>query len=38
MEMGWIAFGIAAFIMLAIAGVYIAKYKTIGPDEALFIT
>ena len=38
MEMGWIALGIAAFIILAIVGVYITKYKTVGPDEALIVT
>ncbi|CEG24097.1 Inner membrane protein YqiK [Planococcus massiliensis] len=38
MEMTWIAIGIAAFIVLAIVGVYITKYKTVGPDEALIVT
>lgn len=36
--MTWIAIGIAAFIVLAIVGVYITKYKTVGPDEALIVT
>ncbi|MGO1060358.1 SPFH domain-containing protein [Planococcus sp. FY231025] len=38
MEMTWIAIGVAAFIILAIVGVYITKYKTVGPDEALIVT
>lgn len=38
MEMTWIAIGAAAFIVLAIIGVYITKYKTVGPDEALIVT
>lgn len=38
MEMTWIAIGIAAFIILAVVGVYITKYKTVGPDEALIVT
>ncbi|GKW46300.1 MULTISPECIES: flotillin family protein [unclassified Planococcus (in: firmicutes)] len=38
MEMTWIAIGTAAFIVLAIVGVYITKYKTVGPDEALIVT
>ncbi|TWT04237.1 flotillin family protein [Planococcus sp. CPCC 101016] len=38
MEMGWIALGVVAFILLAIVGVYITKYKTVGPDEALIVT
>jgi flotillin len=36
--MGLIAAGIAAFVVLAIIGVYITKYKTVGPDEALIVT
>ncbi|TWT02551.1 flotillin family protein [Planomicrobium sp. CPCC 101079] len=36
--MGLIAVGIAAFVLLAIIGVYITKYKTVGPDEALIVT
>ncbi|MGI2328768.1 SPFH domain-containing protein [Planococcus sp. YIM B11945] len=35
---GLIAAGIAAFVILAIIGVYITKYKTVGPDEALIVT
>ena len=38
MEMAWIAIGVAAFIILAVVGVYITKYKTVGPDEALIVT
>lgn len=38
MEMAWIAIGIAAFVVLAIIGVYVTKYKTVGPDEALIVT
>lgn len=34
----WIVVGVAAFILLAIIGVYITKYKTVGPDEALIVT
>ena len=30
--------GIALFIIVAIVAVYIAKYKTVGPDEALIVT
>lgn len=34
----WIAIGIAAFVVLAVILVYVAKYKTVGPDEALIVT
>ncbi|KGR78897.1 flotillin family protein [Ureibacillus manganicus] len=30
--------GIVAFVILAIIGIYIARYKTVGPDEALIVT
>ena len=30
--------GIVGFILLAIIGVYVTKYKTVGPDEALIVT
>ncbi|WP_033543753.1 flotillin family protein [Planococcus sp. CAU13] len=30
--------GIVAFVILAIIGVYVTKYKTVGPDEALIVT
>ncbi|CAM5180499.1 Flotillin OS=Ureibacillus acetophenoni OX=614649 GN=SAMN05877842_103218 PE=3 SV=1 [Ureibacillus acetophenoni] len=33
-----IIIGIAVFIILAIIGVYVARYKTVGPDEALIVT
>ena len=39
MELGtMVVIGIAAFILLAIIGVYVTKYKTVGPDEALIVT
>ncbi|WP_337019811.1 flotillin family protein [Oceanobacillus massiliensis] len=34
----WIVSGIAAFIVLALIGVFITKYRTAGPDEALIVT
>lgn len=33
-----IVIGIVVFVILAIVLVYIAKYKTVGPDEALIVT
>lgn len=33
-----IAIGVVVFLLLAIVAVYIAKYKTAGPDEALIVT
>lgn len=30
--------GIVAFVLVAIIGVYVTKYKTVGPDEALIVT
>lgn len=33
-----VVIGIAAFVLLAIIGVYVTKYKTVGPDEALIVT
>ncbi len=33
-----IVIGIVAFIILAIITVYVTKYKTVGPDEALIVT
>lgn len=39
MEMGiWVVAGVVGFILLSIIGVYVAKYKTVGPDEALIVT
>ena len=34
----WIAIGVVAFVLLAVILVYISKYKTVGPDEALIVT
>ncbi|MET3697699.1 flotillin [Bacillus oleivorans] len=34
----WIVAGIAVFLVLALIGVFISKYKTAGPDEALIVT
>ncbi|KGR78623.1 flotillin family protein [Ureibacillus sinduriensis] len=33
-----IVVGVAVFILLAIITVYVTKYKTVGPDEALIVT
>ncbi|MBD8025115.1 flotillin family protein [Ureibacillus sp. Re31] len=33
-----IIIGVALFIIVAIVAVYITKYKTVGPDEALIVT
>jgi flotillin len=33
-----IAIGVVLFLIIAIVSVYIAKYKTVGPDEALIVT
>ncbi|KIL52118.1 flotillin family protein [Jeotgalibacillus soli] len=33
-----IIIGIAVFILLALISVYVAKYRTAGPDEALIVT
>ncbi|WP_042353927.1 flotillin family protein [Bacillus rubiinfantis] len=40
MEFGfvWIVIGIVALILLALIGVFITKYRTAGPDEALIVT
>ncbi|MFC4354968.1 SPFH domain-containing protein [Chryseomicrobium palamuruense] len=38
MGMEWIVIGIVAFVLLSVIGVYVAKYKTVGPDEALIVT
>ncbi|WP_342599325.1 flotillin family protein [Psychrobacillus sp. FSL H8-0483] len=37
MEM-WIVIGIVAFVLIAILAVYVTKYRTVGPDEALIVT
>ncbi|MBS4188964.1 flotillin family protein [Bacillus sp. FJAT-49705] len=34
----WIVIGIVAFLLIALLGVFITKYKTAGPDEALIVT
>ncbi len=33
-----IVIAVLAFILLAIIGVFVAKYRTVGPDEALIVT
>lgn len=39
MELGfWVVIGIVAFILIALIGVFITKYRTAGPDEALIVT
>ncbi|OZS77850.1 flotillin [Tetzosporium hominis] len=39
LDMGiWVVAGVVGFILLSIIGVYVAKYKTVGPDEALIVT
>jgi len=34
----WIIIGIVALILIALIGVFITKYRTAGPDEALIVT
>ncbi|WP_404452283.1 flotillin family protein [Virgibacillus necropolis] len=34
----WIVVGIAACLLIALIGVFITKYRTAGPDEALIVT
>jgi flotillin len=34
----WIVIGIVAFILIALIGVFVTKYRTAGPDEALIVT
>ncbi|MDQ0198927.1 flotillin family protein [Neobacillus ginsengisoli] len=34
----WIIIGIVVLIIIALIGVFITKYKTAGPDEALIVT
>ena len=39
MELGiWVVVGIVAFVLIAIIGVFITKYRTVEPDEALIVT
>ena len=33
-----VVIGIVAFVLLAVIGVFITKYRTVGPDEALIVT
>ncbi|WP_336634108.1 flotillin family protein [Lysinibacillus fusiformis] len=33
-----IVLGIVAFVLIALVGLYVTKYKTAGPDEALIVT
>ncbi len=33
-----IVLGIVAFVLIALVGLYVSKYKTAGPDEALIVT
>ncbi|OZU90555.1 flotillin [Virgibacillus indicus] len=34
----WIIIAIAVFLVLALIGVFVSKYRTAGPDEALIVT
>ncbi|WP_042224847.1 flotillin family protein [Oceanobacillus manasiensis] len=34
----WIVIGIAVILVIALIGVFVAKYRTAGPDEALIVT
>nr|WP_153732071.1 flotillin family protein [Sporosarcina obsidiansis] len=34
----WITLGIVGFVLLAVIAVYVMKYRTVGPDEALIVT
>ncbi|MFJ7728399.1 SPFH domain-containing protein [Neobacillus sp. NPDC097160] len=34
----WIIIGIVALILIALLGVFVTKYRTAGPDEALIVT
>ncbi|GER66731.1 hypothetical protein BpJC7_19160 [Weizmannia acidilactici] len=34
----WIIIGIVVFLVIALIGVFITKYRTAGPDEALIVT
>ncbi|PLT28448.1 flotillin family protein [Peribacillus deserti] len=38
MDFIWIVAALVVFILLAIIGVFIKKYRTAGPDEALIVT
>ncbi|MGE6258009.1 SPFH domain-containing protein [Heyndrickxia sporothermodurans] len=34
----WVIIGIVAFLIIALIGVFVTKYRTAGPDEALIVT
>jgi flotillin len=34
----WIVLGVVVFLLIALIGVFVAKYRTAGPDEALIVT
>ena len=34
----WIIIGIVVFLLIALIGVFVTKYRTAGPDEALIVT
>ncbi|MDQ0270840.1 flotillin family protein [Cytobacillus purgationiresistens] len=34
----WVVIGIVAFLIIALLGVFVTKYRTAGPDEALIVT
>ncbi|WP_087973208.1 flotillin family protein [Oceanobacillus rekensis] len=34
----WIVIGIAVFLLIALIAVFVTKYRTAGPDEALIVT
>ncbi|MEC5425953.1 flotillin family protein [Virgibacillus sp. C22-A2] len=34
----WIVIGLAVFLVIALIGVFVSKYRTAGPDEALIVT
>lgn len=38
MEVIWIVLGIVAVLILTLIGVFVTKYRTVGPDEALIVT
>ncbi|MFN7251381.1 MAG: flotillin family protein [Anaerobacillus sp.] len=38
MDLIYIVVGIVAFLILALIGVFVTKYRTVGPDEALIVT
>ncbi|MGM7634692.1 flotillin family protein [Bacillus sp. Hm123] len=38
MTVVWTIIGVVAFLLVALVGVYVSKYKTAGPDEALIVT